>query len=117
MQDVCIIHLGICSSCKTIPKKAIKILKKIGFTGGNVNPCLYVKMSKKVIVYVELYLMIGDIGDNYDAITALMEYVLVLKVVEGVQDCLSCGVNFSIKKRRKLLGQPHFIKNLEKKSS
>ena len=29
-------------------KIAVKILKKAGFVGGNVDPCLYVKKSEKV---------------------------------------------------------------------
>ena len=46
-------------------KKAIEILKNLGFLGDNVNPCLYVKKSKKAIVCVALHenvnLMIGDV--------------------------------------------------------
>ena len=46
-------------------KKAIEILKNLGFIGGNVNPCLYIKKSAKGIVYiafyVDSYLMVGDI--------------------------------------------------------
>ena len=35
-------------------KKAVKILKKLRFSGDNVNPCLYFKKSKEGIVYVAL---------------------------------------------------------------
>ena len=50
-------------------KKAVKILKELGFIGGNVDPCLYVKKSAKGIVKVVLYLdnnlMIGDMAAIY----------------------------------------------------
>ena len=40
---------------------------------------------------------------------------LLLKVIEGLQDYLSCEVKFSMDKKRAWLGQPYLIKNLEKK--
>ena len=56
-------------------EKAVKILKKLGFVGGNVDPSLYVKMSEKGMVYVALYvdddLMLGDIEAINEAITSL----------------------------------------------
>ena len=52
--------------------------------------------------------MMGDIED-------LKENWLVLKVVEGLQDYLSCAVKFSKDKKREKLGQPHLIENLVKK--
>ena len=36
-------------------KKALEVLKNPGFIGGSMDPCLYVKMSMKGIVYVALY--------------------------------------------------------------
>ena len=45
-------------------KKAVEILKKVGFTGANVDPYIYIKKSMKGIVYIVLYvdndLMIGN---------------------------------------------------------
>ena len=32
------------------------MLRKVVFTGGNVDPCLYTKKNKKVIVCIALYL-------------------------------------------------------------
>ena len=64
--------------------------KKSGFIGGNIDPCLYVKKSEKSIVNVALHVdsnfMIGDIE-------------AILKIVEGLQDYLSCKVKFSMDKR------------------
>ena len=35
-------------------KKTVRVLRNLGFTGGSVDPSLYVKKSAKVIVYVAL---------------------------------------------------------------
>ena len=72
--------------------------------GGNVDPCLYVKKSEKVMVYVALHiydhLMREDVEAIDDALTALKEKELVLKVMKGLQDYLSCEVKFSTDKKR-----------------
>ena len=100
-------------------KKAIEILKSSGFKGGSIDPCLYVKRSMNSSVYVALYvdnnLMIGDKAAIDDAIMALENKGLVLKVVEGLQDYLSCEIKISENKKRAWLGQPHLIKNLKSK--
>ena len=80
-------------------KNAIKILKKLGFVGGNVNPLINVKKSEKID----------------DAIPALKENGLVLKIVEWLQDYFSCKVTFSSDKKGLGLGQPYLIEHLEKK--
>ena len=99
-------------------KKAVEVLKKFGFIGGNVNPCLYVKKSEKGIVYVVFYvynnLMTGDLQTINNPIIDLKENGLVLKVMEEIQDYLSCEVKFSKNKKRACLGKPHLIKNLVK---
>ena len=50
-----------------------------------------------------------------DATEILKSNGLILKFVEGLQDYLSCKIKFSRDKRRAWLGQPHLIKNMEKK--
>ena len=90
-------------------------MNKSGFVGGNLDQSLYVK-SENGMVYVALHidnnLMIGDIKaiNGFNA-----ENRLVLKIMEGLQDYLSCEVKFSIDRKRAWLGQPHLIKNLVKK--
>ena len=100
-------------------KKAVEILKSSGFEEGSIFPCLYVKRSMKAIVYVALYvdnnLMIGDKAAIDDAIMALKNKGLVLKVVEGLQYYLYCEIKFSENKKCTWLGQPHLIKNLKSK--
>ena len=100
-------------------KKAVEILKSSGFVGGSIDPCLYVKKSAKGIVYVALYvgnkLMIGNSATIDDAILALKKKGLMLKIVEGLQDYLSCKIKISDDKKCAWLGQPHLIKNLKSK--
>ena len=58
--------------------------------------------------------MIGNVEAIDGAITSLKENRLVLKIVEGLQDYLSCKIKFSMDKKRAWLGQPHLIENLIK---
>ena len=59
--------------------------------------------------------MVGDIAAINNATSALKNNWLVLKIIEGLQDNLSCKIKFSSDKKRACLGQPHLIKYLEKK--
>ena len=81
----------------------MKILKNLGFVGGNVVPCLYVKKSAKCVVYIALYvddnLMISDLAAIVEAILALKRNGLVLKIMEGLQDYLSCKIKLSKDKK------------------
>ena len=65
--DCIILNKCICSlvqAARQCYKKAVEILKKLGFVGGNVDPCCYSKKKAKGKVYVALYvdynLMIGN---------------------------------------------------------
>ena len=49
--------------------------------------------------------MIGDVTAINGTITALKENRLLLKIVKGLQDYLSCKVKFSRDKKRAWLGQ------------
>ena len=81
--------------------------------------CCYVKKSTKCIVYVALYLddnlMFGDSATIDDAVLALKNKGLVLKIVEGLLDYLSCKIKISYDKKHAWLGQSHLIKNLKRK--
>ena len=94
-------------------------MKSSGFVGGSIDSYLYVRKSVKGVVYVALYvdnnLIVGDIAAIDDTIEALKKKGLVLKIMEGLQDYLSCEIKISNDKKRAWLGQPHSIKNLENK--
>ena len=84
-------------------KKNIEILKSSRFVRGSINPCLFVKKSAKGIVCVALYidnnLMVGDIATIDNAIEALKNKGLVLKIVEELHNYLSCEFKFSTIRR------------------
>ena len=50
--------------------------------------------------------MIGDMAIIEDAMEVLKNKGLVLKIVEGQQDYLSCKINLSEDKKRAWLGHP-----------
>ena len=51
--DKCI--YGLVQEARQYNKKVLAILIKVGFIGGNVDPCIYMKKSANCIVYVALY--------------------------------------------------------------
>ena len=65
-------------------------------------------------MYIDNKLIVGDIEAVDEATTALNKNGLVLKIVEGLEDYLSCEVRFSEDKKQVWLGYPCLIKNLEK---
>ena len=110
---------GLVQAAQQYYKKAAEILKSSGVEGGSIDSCLYVKRSAKGIVYIALYVDDNLMGANKaaidDAILALKNKGLVLKVVEGLQDYLSFEIKISDDTKRAWLGQPHLIKNLKSK--
>ena len=46
---------GLVQAARQYYKKVVKILKQIGFTGGDVDPCLFTKRSEKGICFIALY--------------------------------------------------------------
>ena len=77
------------------------------------------KKSAKGIAYIALYVddnrMRGNMATMDNAIEALKNKGLLLKIVKGRQDYLSCRIKFSKDKKRAWLGQPNLIKTMEKK--
>ena len=55
---------GLVQAARQYHKKMVEVLKSIGFEGGDVDPCLYMKRDKNGLIYVALYvddnLLIGD---------------------------------------------------------
>ena len=71
---------------------------------------LHQKSAKGVVqvaLYVDDNLFEGDMAAIDDSITALKTNGLGLKIVEGLQDYLSCKVKFS--NNKKVLGQDSLI--------
>ena len=110
---------GLVQSARQYYKKATKILKDLGYSGGTVDPCLFYREREEEKVYFGLYvddnLLIGDPPAIEQAIQELKEKGLVLKVDDNLNDYLSCDIRFSAKQDKAWIGQPHLIANLEHK--
>ena len=110
---------GLVQAARQYNKKMVEILKKIGFTGGDVDPCLFVKRSSKGICFIAIYvddnLLVGHPAAIEETIELLKENGLILKIEDDLHDYLSCEIQFSPDKKKAWLGQPHLIDNLEKK--
>ena len=68
-----------------------------------------------VALYVDDNLMVGNVAAFDSAIEALKSKGLVLKIMDGLQDYLSCKIKISGDKKRAWLGQPHLVKNPKSK--
>ena len=110
---------GLVQAARQYYKKARGILRKIGFTGGDVDPCLFVKKSSLGIVFIALYvddnLLIGHPKAIEDAIEQMKKHGFILKIEDDLNDNLSCEIQFSKDRTKAWLGQPHLISNLESK--
>ena len=108
---------GLVQAARQYYKHMIQILKKLGFTGGEVDPCLFVRRTKKGICYIGIYvddnLLIGDKAAIQEVIDDLKAAGLVLKIEGSLHDYLSCEIAFSKDRKKAWLGQPHLIKKLE----
>ena len=96
MKDDCIILeksiYSLVQVARQYNKKAVQI-KKNYFSGGNVDPCLYRKKSRKGVVYLALHmddnLLIGNLETVEKAIDLLQKNGLILKVKEDLCNSLS----------------------------
>ena len=81
---------GLVQTDRQCNKKAVEILKKVGFTKGNVNICLYMKQGMKGKVYKALDtsddLMVWNPEAIDEVFKQLQKHGFVLKVVDGLQD-------------------------------
>ena len=109
---------GLVQAARQYYKKFTKILKKLGFLGGDVDPCLFTRKDEYGLVFVAIYvddnLVVGHKKAVDRTITQLREEGLMLKVEDNLHDYLSCDICFSQDRKRAWLGQPHLISNLAK---
>ena len=68
---------GLVQAARQYHKKFVAILKKIGFIGGDVDPCLFVKKWELGVCFAAIYvddnLLIGDEAAIDDTIKQLRE--------------------------------------------
>ena len=91
---------GLVQAARMYHKKFVMIFKKIGFTGGKVEPCLYSKKWELGLCYVAIYvednLIVRHPAAIVDTIKCLREEGLTLKVEDDLKDYLSCEIIRSI---------------------
>ena len=112
---------GLVQSARQYYKKARSILLKIGFQGGDVDPCLFHRKTDKGTVFIGLFvdgnLLIFHPAAIEDAIEGMRKHGFTLKVQDDIRDYLSCDIKFKADKTMAWLGQPHLIKDLRTKFS
>ena len=110
---------GLVQAARQYHKKAVQILRKIGFEGGDVDPCLYVRKSEKGIVFIAIYvddnLLVRDEAAINETLKLLQKEGFDLKIEDNLEDYLSCSIHFSKSGSEAWLGQPHLIANLNRK--
>ena len=92
-------------------------MRKIGFKGGTVDPCLLTNKSKLGVCFAALYvddnLIVGHPKSVEDNIKQTRKHGLVLKVEDNARDYLSCNIVLLYDHLRVWIGQPHLIAKLE----
>ena len=110
---------GLVQAARQYHKKVTAILRNIGFSGGDVDPCLFCKKTDKGICLIAMYvddnLLVGHPAAIQDTIEQLRKNGLILKIEDDLHDYLSCEIIFSSDRKSAWLGQPYLIANLEKK--
>ena len=85
---------GLVQAAREWWKKLTSILRRIGFTGGTVDPCLMFYRSEKGQVFMAIYvddcLCIGDKEAIKEVIEKMEAEGLKLKIEENLEDYLNC---------------------------
>ncbi len=96
----------------------VEVLKSIGFEGGDVDPCLYMKRDENGLIYVALYVDDNILIESKKAINettkALKKACLVLKLYDSLEDYISCEIKFTNNDQSVWLEQPHLIEKPKK---
>jgi hypothetical protein len=110
---------GLVQSARQFFKKLMACLKSIGFKGGIADPCLLTRHCAKGLVimatYVDDCFCCGHEEAILETIELMKESGFGVTVEDDLTDYLSCNIVFNKERTKAWLGQPHLIKNLEKK--
>ena len=122
-EDECLLLLksiyGLAQSARQYYKKFISILRKIGFEGGQADPCLFIRRGRKGICFIAIWvddsLLIGDEDEINEVIQDLRKHELSLKIGGSLEDYLSCEITMDHKRNIGWIHQPHLLKKLDEK--
>ncbi len=91
---------GLVQAARQYHKKAVEVLQKIGFNGGQVDPCLFWKQYEKDVVFVTIYvddnLIVGHPKAIENTIEQLRKNGFVVKVEDDLRDYLSVKFNSTL---------------------
>ena len=86
---------GLVQSARQFWKKLREVLKSISFEGGNIDPCLLFKKTKKGLVLIGLYvddlLIIGN-EEDINLVIKDIEKHFKVKIEGDLKDYLSCEI-------------------------
>ena len=109
---------GLVQAARAFFKRYLKVLKLCGFRQSPADPCLMVRRNKLGVVYMALHVDdcygLGHPKAVENAIHMIKDH-FNLTIEPNLMDYLSCEIRFDRLKEKAWLGQPHLIKNLDKK--
>ena len=110
---------GLVQAARMYFLKFMKVLRIIGFVGGNADPCMMVRRNGNGVVFIAIWvddsLLIGHEAAIEQTINDLKAHGFGLKIEGELDDYLSCEITFSNDNKRGWIHQPHLIKKIEKK--
>ena len=112
---------GLVQSARQFFKKFSEVLKQLGMTQSNIEPCVFIQQTEIgmliVAIYVDDCYVIGTEKSISKFIVDIQAAGFKIKVEDKPTDYLSCEIKFDEKKTCAWLGQPHLIKKMERNFS
>ena len=109
---------GLVQAARQYFKKYVDVLRKAGFEGGDVDPCLMYRKTGKDIVYISIHvddaLLVGTKKGIQDAVADIKKGGFELKIEGSLDDYLSCEITFDEDGSGGYIHQPHLISRIEK---
>ena len=110
---------GLVQAARMYFLKFMKVLRIIGFVGGNADPCMMVRRNNNGICFIAIWvddsLLIGHEATILQTIEDLKAHGFGLKIEGELDDYLSCEITFAKDNKMGWIHQPHLIKKIEKK--
>jgi hypothetical protein len=109
---------GLVQSARQFFKKFSAVLRQLGMTQSNIEPCVFHQETHLGILIVAVYVddcyVIGTDASLQKFIVDIQAAGFKIKIEDKPTDYLSCEIKFNSDKTCAWLGQPHLVKRLEK---
>ena len=110
---------GLVQAARMYFLKFMRVLRNIGFVGGNADPCMMMRKNEHGVCYIAIWvddsLLIGHEAAIEQTIKDLKNSGFGLKIEGELDDYLSCEITFDRDNKIGWIHQPHLIKKIEKK--